>query len=402
MRTLAWPLEPDEIEAVFRAMRFAHCKWDIYHRGQHNLMPDAIVLSRSEHELLTETAGRVWTSLRQLEKQVIESPEALAGVGIPEILRPAIADTKPSAPRLSRCDFHLTVGGRWMISEFNEDGPGGFSEAHGLNAVLSEQWGQRFDALEFPVSIRDHLVAAFEPWPRIGLVYATAYSEDLQQITLIADWLRAAGHQAVCGSPANLVMDEDSASLFGEPVDALFRYFPGEWLGDLPNAGDWLQAIASVPMINSLSALVAQSKRFYAAANEHDLDMADDEREIIATHLPESRYLEPGLREQLIREREDWVLKGAFGRMGDTVRLGIGCSPQQWADTLDRALGQAGLYAVQQRFDTVPMWFSSGLAYATVGMYLLDGHFAGYYSRVSPYPVINYDSCHVATLVETA
>lgn len=383
-------------------MRFAHCKWDIYHRGRHNLLPDAIVLSRSEHELLTGTASRTWRSLRKLEEAVIANPNALAGIGIPQALRPAITGAIPKSPRLSRCDFHLTVGGRWMISEFNEDGPGGFAESHGLHAVLAEQWGERFDNLEFPVSIRDRLVSAFEPWSRIGLVYATAYSEDLQQITLIADWLREAGHQAVCGSPANLVMDGDAASLFGEPVDALFRYFPGEWLGDLPNAGDWLRASACVPMINALSALVAQSKRFYAAAIEHELDLDASDLETIDRHLPASRYLRPGRREQLVGEREDWVLKGAFGRMGDTVRLGTGCSPQEWVQTLDRALTQADIYAVQQRFDAVPLWFSTGLAYATVGIYLIDGQFAGYYSRVSPYPVINYDSCHVATLVEAA
>ena len=402
MRTLAWPLEPDEIEATFRAMRFAHCKWDIYHRGRHNLLPDAIVLSRTEHEFLTETASRTWHSLRKLEQAVIDNPEALAAVGIPEALRPAITGMIPKSPRLSRCDFHLTVGGRWMISEFNEDGPGGFAESHGLNAVLSEQWGPRFDELEFSVSIRDCLVKAFAPWQRIGLVYATAYSEDLQQITLIADWLREAGHQAVCGSPANLVMDGDSASLFGEPVDALFRYFPGEWLGDLPNAGDWFAASANVPMINALTALVAQSKRFYAAPLEHDLGLEAADLNIIDEYLPVSRYLRPAMREQLIAEREDWVLKGAFGRMGDTVRLGIGCSPEQWAKTLDQALTRPELYAIQQRFDAVPMWFSGGLSYATVGVYLIDGQFAGYYSRVSPYPVINYDSCHVATLVEAA
>jgi len=401
MKTLAWPLEPDEIQAALRAMRFDHCKWDIFHRGQSNFLTDAIVLSQAEHELLTSTAAEVWQALRKLEAAVIADPEALASVGVPPDLQSTIRAPMVPGPRLTRCDFHLVAGGQWLISEFNEDGPGGFAESYGLNAVLSGQWADRFAGLVFAGDIRAALVDAFRPWPSIGLVYPTAYSEDLQQVALIADWLREAGHTAVAGSPANLTMTRGRARLFDQPIEALFRYFPGEWIGDLPNFEHWRQASAVLPMMNSLAALVAQSKRFYAAASEHELDIPADARQSIARHLPPSRYLVPAMRDQLLAERVDWVLKGAFGRMGNAVRLGIGYSPEQWREMVDQALHSAEPYAIQACFDAVPSWFSNGLGYATIGVYLVEGRFAGYYSRVSPIPVINYDSCHVATLVET-
>jgi hypothetical protein len=402
MRTQAWPLEADEIDEVYRALRFAHCKWDVYHRGRHDLLPDAIILSRAEHQQLIESARECWLALRELETAVLAEPEALRAIGIAEPLMPIVAGPQAQSPRLSRCDFHLAVGGRWVITEFNEDGPGGFAESHGLNAVLSGGFGERFEGLDFAGDIRQAILEAFAPFEHIGLVYASAYSVDLQQVALIADWLRAAGKQATIGSPANLQLRHGQAELLGEPIDALFRYYPGEWIAELPNLDDWTEAGSVLPMLNNLAALAAQSKRFYAASEAHGLPLAASAQQTLERHLPQSRYLSPDLREQLIEQRTDWVLKGAFGRMGDTVRLGIGASPEQWTGLIDQALRSDQPYAVQQRFDPVPLWFSDGLAYATIGLYLLDGQFAGYYSRVSPYPVINYDSQHVATLVETA
>jgi glutathionylspermidine synthase len=402
MRTEAWPLEADEIQSVFQTLRFAHCKWDIYHRGRDDLLPDSIILSQAEHRELVESARATWLALRELEAAVLNRPDILAAIGVPKALRPLLAGPRPAAPRLTRCDFHLAVGGRWIMTEFNEDGPGGYTESFGLKAVLEGGFGERFPGRVFAGDIRQAIIDAFAPWQQIGMVLATAYSADLQQIALIADWLRAAGKQVTIGSPANLVMQHGQASLFEQPVEALFRYYPGEWIGDLPNLGDWAEACQNLPMVNDLAALAAQSKRFYAVGHTHDIGLSPPSQSAIERHLPRSAYLEAALREQLIAERGDWVLKGAFGRMGDTVRLGIGSSPEQWTEAIDRALLSAEPYAVQQRFDPVPLWFSNGLAYATIGLYLLDGQFAGYYSRVSPYPVINDESQHVATLVEAA
>ena len=402
MRTLPWPLADDEVSAVYRRLRRDFCKWDIYHRGQSNLLPDVLVLGQQEHKLLVNAAREVWLALRELEARVVESPQVLAALGVPETLVPLLAEAGPASPRITRCDFHLAAGGQWLISEFNEDGPGGYAEAHGLGEVLAGDWGERFPGLATAGNLRRALVDTLQPYGRIGLVYPTAYTEDLQQIALIADWLRADSLEAVTGSPANLVFDGDQAMMFDQPVDALFRYYPGDWIGELPNLDAWEKAARSLPMVNNLAALAAQSKRFYAAADHHGLGLSEASRNTLARWLPMSRYLEPALKSQLLAERSQWVLKRAFGRMGDSVRLGIAHSPTAWEAVVEQALSDPEPHAIQARFDAAPLWFSTGLGYATIGLFLVDGHFAGYYSRVSPYPLINYDACHVATLVETA
>ncbi|MGY6629462.1 MAG: glutathionylspermidine synthase family protein [Wenzhouxiangella sp.] len=402
MRTLAWPLDTAELHHLRDRLRFEFCKWDVFHRGRDDLLPDALVLSADEHAQLVSIAQGCWRALRPMEAKLARQPEALDAIGIPQGLHDAMAQPQPAVGRLTRCDFHLAVGGRWVITEFNEDGPGGLVESHGLHRVLDEDFGDRFDGLRPAGDLRPALLQAFAPYPRIGLVYATGYSLDLQPMALLAGWLREAGHEVVLGSPANLSFEGGSACLLDQPIDAIYRYYPAEWLGDLPNADDWRRAIPAVPMLNTVSALIAQSKCFYAAIEQNGWLEASAEAERLAAHLPESRFLTRDNLDAVAGQRVDWVLKSAFGRMGDTVLLGIGASPEHWQQRLDAALSEGTPHAVQARFDAVPFWFSNGMAYPTVGLFLLDGEFAGYYSRVSPYPVIDINAHHVATLVETA
>ncbi len=402
MRTLALPLEPDEFQAGLDMLRFDYHKWDIFHRGQTNVLPDVLVLSQAEHEQLVDIATETWQALRELEAQVVADPALLKAVGVPDEVAAMIQYDRGQNPRLSRCDFHLTAQGRWVITEFNEDGPGGLIEGAGIEAVLASQWAERLDGLTCVGELPKAICGALAEWPRIGLVHATAYTEDLQSISLVARWLEAAGHHAVMGSPANLVFEDGQAMMFGEPVDALFRYYPGEWLGELPNAKCWRQAAESLPMMNGLGALAAQSKRFYAVPVEHDIDLSDSARLAIDSHLPQTRYLRPEMGDQLVAEQADWVIKGIFGRMGDSVRAGVAFRPEKWHAKVEDALAEADQHAVQQRFDSPPLWFSNGLGYANIGLFLVDGRFAGYYSRVSPYPLIDYDSAHVATMVEVS
>jgi glutathionylspermidine synthase len=400
MRTLAWPLEGEEFASALSALRFGHCKWDLYQRGKRSILPDAIVLSAAEHDTLVSVSEGLWRSLRAIEEAACADPEALDLLGVPPELFGALARQRAGHPRVSRCDFHRTVDGSFAISEFNEDVPSGFIESVGIQTVLAAEWAERFAGLRFAGDLRAALVAALSPHPRVGMIFPTAYSEDLQHVAAVAGWLEAAGHATVLGSPANLVMEGEVATLFGEPVDALFRCFPGEWIAALPNVADWERACAAVPMMNPLSALVAQSKRFYALAADPRWPVADETRALLATYLGASLHLEAVPRETLLAERERWVLKGAFGRMGDSVCIGSELEPAQWERALDAAFVEPGRFAVQERFDTAPMWFSDGIGYATIGAFLVDGRFCGYFSRVAKTPLIGYEAGHVATLVE--
>ncbi len=401
METMAWPMESGEVMRVLRAIQFDHFKWDIFHRGDTSILPDALVLSGEEHRRLVDVAEGVWAALREVEDVVRRDVSLLDAVGVPQRLREPMGDQREDNPRVTRCDFHLTDKGRWVISEFNDDVPSGFGEATGLARVLADNWGDRFEGLTFKGDLRKAIVDSFARWPTVGLIHATGHSEDLQHVALVADWLESAGHDTVLGSPANLRVDGDQAYLFDTPVDAIFRYYPGEWLGDLPNGGDWLETPAFLPSMNPFSAIASQSKRFYAVWNEHDISLSATARERLDEHLPTSVYLSSLSPEEVLQNPKRWVLKGTFGRMGRTVRIGPLMPKDKWKQAVDEAFSSPQVVAAQKRFDTAPVWTTRGMGYATVGVYLVDGAFAGYFSRIDKGPLIDYDSWHVPTLVKT-
>ena len=400
MRTMAWPMEPDEIMTVLRKIQFKHFKWDIFHKGDTSILPETIILTDQEHQTLVEAAEGVWAALREVEEVVRRDVELLEAVAVPEQLREATVNQRDDNPRVTRCDFHLTEKGQWVISEFNDDVPSGFGECTGLAQVLTEDWSERFEGLRFKGDLRAAVVESFKPWKAVGFVHSTGYSEDLQHVALVEEWLTQAGHTTAVGSPSNLRVEDGKAYLFDTPVDALFRYYPGEWLGDLPNAEDWKKAASFLPMMNPISALASQSKRFYASWNEHDIPLSDSSRALLEKYFPGSVYLSNLNPQDVLENPKDWVLKGAFGRMGKTVRIGPLMPREKWEKAVTDAFEVPHVVVAQKRFDTAALWTSKGMGYATVGMYLVDGQFAGYFSRIDKGPLIDYDSWHVPTLVE--
>ena len=125
-----------------------------------------------------------------------------------------------------------------MIAEFNEDVPSGINETAGLAELLGGTLGADA-APRFVGDVRSALADAFDDFETIGLAYATAYSEDLQHVEVLGRWLRDAGHRTVLATPSGLSVEDGVARVHSERVDALFRYYPAEWMHRLPNYSEW-------------------------------------------------------------------------------------------------------------------------------------------------------------------
>ncbi len=399
MDTLAWPMEAEETMQVLRSIQFKYFKWDIFHRGDTSIIPDALVLTDDEHRYLVDAAESSYAALMEVESQVASDPDLLDLVGVPQALHDPILRQPDDHPRVTRCDFHLTARGQWMISEFNSDDTAGFAESYGLAQVLGNQWRQRFKGLGFRGDLRRAICDSFQDYPRIGLLHATAYSEDLQHVALVERWLQDEGHDTVIGAPSNLSMVDDQPHVLDSPVDAVFRYYPGEWLVNLPNFDAWQAASPKLASMNPLSAVASHSKRCYALWQGDAVSLSDEARSTLNRFFPPSQLLEDLDRAEILNNPNRWVLKGAYGRTGDTVRIGPLMPKEAWTKAVNEAFDQPQNIVAQKRFEMMPMWTSRGLSYPTVGVFLVDGKFAGYFSRVDRGPLIGYDSWHVPTLV---
>jgi glutathionylspermidine synthase len=336
-------------------------------------------------------------ALRRFEDRVRGSSGVLDRMGIPRPLHPLIAREPEHGLSCARYDLFPTPDGRLMVSEFNEDVPGGFNESHGLPELLGDPGpGFRWES-----GFRDAFLAAFHPYRTVALLHATAFAEDLQHMLILEQWLLEAGHETVLASPEHLSGGWRGPRVLGTRVDAAFRFYPGEWMPRLPNFGTWLRVGPRLPMMNAVRRLVRQSKIMFATwLEDPELDPAD--RALVERHCPRTFPFGHEVAGRVSGERDRWVLKRAFGRMGDAVVMGNLATAGEWEAGLREAARAPSEWCLQERFEVAPLVFEAGSLYPTLGAFLVNGRFAGYYSRAAPRPFLTHEAFHVATVVRSA
>jgi len=394
MRAERWPLSEPEISDLINTLCFRYYKWDAEACGKRLVLSESLVLSRAEHKKVVEICERFDAILGKLEHALLQRPDLLAQLGIPANVLDIILDEPEQDLQLTRHDVFLTPDGRWMVSEFNEDVPGGFNEANGVPELL----GPSLSGMGFEGSLRTAIVEALSPYEHIALLYATGYAEDLQHMLIIKKWLEADGHTTELAAPSHMQASWRGTKCFGRRCDAAFRFYPGEWFQWLENLSDWKRISPRLPMMNPLRRLIRQSKRIYAFWRDPDL-LSPEDIAFIAEHTPASQPFE---QIDTIEDRSRWVLKNAFGRMGDTVIMGNLAKEKDWNDSVAIARRKPTEWLLQERFDVAPMQDGGQPFYPSLGVYLVNHSFAGYYSRAAHHPFINHEAYHVATVVESA
>ncbi|HET7707622.1 MAG TPA: glutathionylspermidine synthase family protein [Thermoanaerobaculia bacterium] len=389
-----WTLTPSEHAAFVRDLRFRYFKWDAFTSGVCRVIPETMVLRRADHENIVALVEDFSRALERFERRAARNTEALRRLGIPPVLDPLIGCDDREKLQIARYDLFLTEQGRWMVSEFNEDAPGGFNECCGVPDLL----GSPGPGMSWEGDLRRHVLDALRPYETIALLYATAYAEDLQHMLILERWLQDEGHRTVLASPEHLTTRFGRPRILGTAIDAVFRFFPGEWMPRLPNIGVWLKAAPVLPVMNPLRRLVRQSKTIFALWREEAfLDPQD--RRLLEEHCPWTESFHADKVPMLLEQRDRWVLKGAFGRMGDAVVIGSLVTEKEWSDALARAVATPADFCIQERFAVRPLLFDQGPLYPTIGAYVVNGRFAGYYSRAAARPLITHEAYHVATAV---
>src|SRR5258706_4588536 len=100
----------------------------------------------------------------------------------------------------------------------------------------------------------------------VGLLYATAYAEDLQVCALLKKMLEARGVPAILASPTAPHVQNGALVIGRTEVRALYRFFPTEWMAGQKNVDDIARAIESgrVRTLSSFAHIYTQSKVSFA------------------------------------------------------------------------------------------------------------------------------------------
>jgi len=368
--------------AAFRRYRldaiFQGRKWDAQIFDRSAIADRALLLAREDWLELESAVTLLYAETLQVERRLHELARNEGSARyLPRRAWKRLRSLPPPAfdgrARLMRFDFHPTEEG-WRLSEVNSDVPGGLNEASSFHRLWPEPtvgWQVTGDPARAYIG---HVIEAFglDAGARVGLVHATAYSDDWQQMALFQALLADFGVDAIGVAPTGIELRSGGICESGRPLDAALRFFPGDWLLFASAGAPWFERHPA-NLSNPLGALYSQNKFFPVACAALGV-----ETPTWARYLPRTFRLALA---DLGRSRD--LAKPCFGRVGEDIaainelngrsKLGI---------ALDLLLGR-GLWVRQEAFRGLNLGSAAEPIRACVGVYCVGGKVIGGYGRLT-------------------
>jgi glutathionylspermidine synthase len=255
--------------------------------------------------------------------------------------------------------------------------------------------------------VRDFEQATNRPVRTIGVVSSHTWLEDMSQAWWLAGLLQQAGRAALVGDVADLAVRRGQVWLRGQPVDALYRFYPIERLYRHGIFAPLVEAAIDgrLLLLNGLRGFLAQSKTILAWLWEHRGERPAADRLAIEHYLPAAI---PARATDAWGRLPTSVVKHANGREGAEVAFGDALveKPEDWEARL-----LEGGYVVQERVMPAPVADVAidevghlqvvAPRYACVGAFCIGGEFGGCYTRLDG-PITTGRATFVPTFVESA
>ena len=407
VRALARP-DPLSDPALYRELREKYLVLDPFFAGQRRVDVLPSVLSERLHRGAVAAAEGVVAAIDAAARHAHADPDEAARYGYPSDVTRLVRASWDAGDRTSwvRVDLLLGEDGVWRACEVNADCPGGHNEAHGLPRLAR---AAGFAEGVSPTTMLEDLagrLAALARGPdgvegEVGMIFATAWSEDLQIRGLLKRTLAAMGVRSVLAPPTAPRLVDGALTLRGRPIRALYRYFPTEYMEGQSNLDDLVAALGRglVRTVPSFSQMYAQSKLAFARAWALRDRLDEAHRAAIERYVPETLDLAEVPAEVLFEAREGWVLKRALGRVGDQVFVGMLTSQAYWKGLVEELAalrsvhdGEREAWVAQRVVRQRPVPTPFGERFVTLGAYVLEGRFAGYFARITPVSHVSHDA----------
>jgi Glutathionylspermidine synthase preATP-grasp len=374
---------------------------DAWIGGEPRFRLQGVVLSPGQARALRLAAERVGAVYQELIALVWEHPEWLETYfHLTPYQKLMWFSAQGRWHGIARADVFLCSDGRVQCCEVNSDTPSGEAEAVLLNRLLRPYHeavcdpNRRLPAAFWRMLVTSHSGRV----PRtVGIVYPTELPADLSMIALYQQWLAARGCQVVLGSPYNLHTCSGGIGMFGQRLDLLIRHYKTDWWGEREvvwrDAAPYADAAplegplrllleheyaGTVTVVNPFGAVVSQNKLTLALMWEARQHFSPLARGWIRRYIPATYRLAQLDLNTLLAQRQQWVLKSAYGCEGDETICGPYVSAAAWHEALRSAVPQ---YWIAQRF------FQAAVAgdgrVPNYGVYLIGGRSAGFFTRLS-------------------
>lgn len=396
----------------FARMLYATCIIsDPWIAGKERFRLNGVILSEEQASQLNQAAERIGYIYHELTEIVWAHPELLDEFyELTPYQKAMWLESEGRWHGIARIDLFLCTDGTIKSCEMNSDTPSGEAEAVLLNELLHPfHPDTRNPNVDLPERFWQMLVKSDRATGRqnagarlqsVAIIYPTDLPEDLSMIAMYRQWLEARDCRVVIGSPYNLNRDaEGRVTVLGNQVDLIVRHYKTDWWGEREiiwtNQQPFLDAdplhrelmllLAAeyehqVTVVNPFGSVLTQNKLSMALMWERQDLFSTQAQTWIQTYIPETRRLRSfDLSTDFSRlNREEWVLKSAYGCEGDSVVVGCFAKPNDWQLALTTAIPRH--WVAQRYFEVAPL--EDGML-PNYGAYLIGGEAAGFYTRLS-------------------
>ena len=383
---------------------FKGYKWDPQVADQNTVAKYVLIVSKEIAQKLGIWAEQLSRETMLMEEALIHNLPLAKELGLPrqilKVLPRLLCYKREQHVRLMRFDFHPVLSGAdndsgWAVSELNSDVPGGLAEA----SVLPEIACQYVDAAvgeNVAVKLLEAFQSKIKRNGNIAFIHATSYSDDRQVMQFLGDYFNCHGMNSIYAAPDHVRWEDRNAFsiIKGQecPLDGIVRFFPLEWLVNLPKNSRWQGYYDCLtPSCNHPAAIFAQSKRLPLIWDSLGINVPAWKQ-----FLPDT--FDPG---QISPDDENFIFKPALGRVGEGISIREVISEKEMMQIKKAVKKKPENWVSQRSFKSIPISADDGETYhLCVGVFTVDGKNAGFYGRISPYPRIDSGAIDIPILIE--
>jgi glutathionylspermidine synthase len=373
-------------------------KWDPQVEDHNTVAKQVLLIDKSTASQLEVLAEQLSEETMQMEEAMIKNLPLAKELGLPKDIRKSLSRlagyNRESNVRLMRFDFHPTTAG-WAVSEVNSDVPGGIAEASVLPVIASKY----FEGYEPRKNIADILLNEFKKLignnGTVAFIHATSYADDRQVMEFIGDYFKKNGFNSIMAAPDHIVWKNKKAISIiqgqeGE-VDGIIRFFPLEWLANLPKSCDWKGFYdCTTPSCNHPVAILTQPKRLPLVWDKLNVDVTTWKKLLPQTINPKS--VDP--------DDESWIFKPSLGRVGEGISIKEAVSEKELRSIKKSVKRHPNNWIAQQKFISQPIVTNDYQTYhVCIGVFTVNGKSAGFYGRISPFSRIDGRAKDIPILV---
>lgn len=396
------PMDPAKYASYKREVIFACHKWDPQIGDTNSISDHAVLLNSQTAQNLSAWAEALYAETLLCEKELLKRPELWRALGMPKQLRKALLKTEGQSPQnsipLMRFDFHPTANDEWALSEVNRDVPGGFAEASTLPIIASRFFNAKVPFKKNVIQVLgEQLAEKIDSKKIIAFVLCTSYTDDMQVMKAIAHELKQKGRAVIFIAPDHIRWQKEGPISIAEgqagEIGAIVRFYPAEWMPNLPSVSGWQNFFShTVPAANHASAVVTQSKRLPLVWDQLGVEVPSWKK-----FLPETKEASVALKDK----SNLWILKPAFGRVGEGVTVPQTMSAKEFSKIRWGARVFSRDWLSQRLFIAKELLNSSGIAqYLCVGVFVVNGKACGFYGRVADKPRISLQAQDIPVLIQ--